>query len=39
MNLVKILKDYPKGTKLYSTIYGIVELNCVEDNNRTVMLV
>lgn len=39
MNLVEILKNCSKGTKLYSTIYGIVELNCVEDNNRTVMLV
>ena len=26
LNLVEILKDYPKGTKLYSTIYGDVEL-------------
>ena len=26
LNLVKILKDCPKGTKLYSTIYGDVEL-------------
>lgn len=26
LNLVEILKDCPKGTKLYSTIYGEVEL-------------
>ena len=26
LNLTKILKDCPKGTKLYSTIYGDVEL-------------
>lgn len=27
LSLVEILKDCPKGTKLYSTIYGEVELN------------
>ena len=26
LNLAEILKDCPKGTKLYSTIYGDVEL-------------
>lgn len=26
LNLVEILKDCPKGTKLYSTLYGDVEL-------------
>ena len=26
LNLVEILKDCPKGTKLYSTIYGDIEL-------------
>ena len=26
LNLVDILKDCPQGTKLYSTIYGEVEL-------------
>lgn len=26
LNLVKILKDCPKGTKLYSTVFGEVEL-------------
>lgn len=29
MNLVKILKDCPKGTKLYSPIFGEVELEDV----------
>ena len=27
LNLVEILKDCPKGTKLYSTIYGDVKFN------------
>ena len=26
LDLVKILKDCPRGTKLYSTVYGEVEL-------------
>lgn len=30
LNLVEILKDCPKGTKLYSTIFGEVELDKVE---------
>lgn len=29
LNLIEILKDCPKGTKLYSTIFGEVELNYV----------
>ena len=35
LNLAKILKDCPKGTKLYSTIYGDVELVrvYVDDNS------
>ena len=36
LNLVEILKDCPKGTKLYSTVYGDVEFisiaNCCLDN-------
>lgn len=32
MNIAKILKDAPKGTKLYSTVYGDVEL--LEVNNK-----
>ena len=27
LNLVEILKDCPKGTKLYSTVYGDVEFD------------
>ena len=33
LNLVEILKDCPKGTKLYSTVFGEVELSEVSDNN------
>ena len=32
MNLVEILKDCPKGTKLYSTIHGEVEFNGISNN-------
>lgn len=31
LDLVKILKDCPRGTKLYSTIHGEVPLNYVSD--------
>lgn len=34
LNLVKILKDCPKGTKLYSTIHGEVEFNGINNNNN-----
>ena len=30
LNLVEILKDCPKGTKLYSTVYGEVEYDRIE---------
>ena len=30
LNLVEILKDCPKGTKLYTTIYGEVELDKID---------
>ena len=33
LNLVEILKDYPKGTKLYSPVYGDVELVDVSQDN------
>ena len=33
LDLVKILKDCPKGTKLYSTIHGEVVLNLVDDTD------
>ena len=32
LNLVEILKDCPKGTKLYSTIHGEVEFNGISNN-------
>ena len=30
LNLIEILKDCPKGTKLYSTVYGDVEFDCIK---------
>lgn len=33
LNLVEILKDCPRGTKLYSTIHGEVELNRIVIND------
>ena len=33
LNLVEILKDCPKGTKLYSTIFGEIEFGFIEDNS------
>ena len=32
LNLVEILKDYPIGTKLYSTIHGDVKLELIDDH-------
>ena len=32
LNLVEILKDCPKGTKLYSTIYGDVTFELIDEN-------
>lgn len=32
MNIAEILRDCPKGTKLYSSLYGEVELVKVKDN-------
>lgn len=34
LNLVEILKDCPKGTKLYSTIYGEVEFDGIENGSE-----
>ena len=36
LNLVEILKDCPKGTKLYSTVFGEVELEKInnDDNDK-----
>lgn len=34
LNLVEILKNCPKGTKLYSTIYGEVKLYSIEEKHQ-----
>ena len=34
IDLTKILKDCPKGTKLYSTIFGEVEFEHIETDFR-----
>ena len=34
LNLVEILKDCPKGTKLYSLIYGYVELERISNDEN-----
>ena len=34
LNLVEILKDCPRGTKLYSLIYGDVELEKISDDEN-----
>lgn len=40
LNLVEILKDCPKGTKLYSTIYGEVEFDgIINESEYTVKYV
>ena len=36
LNLEEILKDCPKGTKLYSTIFGEVELYKVDKHNNKI---
>ena len=33
LNLVEILKDCPRGTKLYSTVFGEVKFGFIEDNS------
>lgn len=33
IDLTKILKDCPKGTKLYSTIFGDVKFCCIDEND------
>lgn len=33
-NLIEILKDCPRGTKLYSTIFGIVEFEKIRTDNN-----
>ena len=34
LNLVEILKDCPKGTKLYSTVHGEVEFNGINESDK-----
>lgn len=34
LNLVEILKDCPKGTKLYSSVFGSVELGHVANSSK-----
>ena len=38
LNLVEILKDCPKGIKLYSTIYGDVEFIHIENNEYPIVV-
>lgn len=38
INIAELLKDCPKGTKLYSTVLGEVELKEVKDNGRSVCI-
>jgi hypothetical protein len=38
INIAELLKGCPKGTKLYSTIFGEVELKEVKDNGRSVCI-
>ena len=39
LNLVEILKDCPKGTKLYSTVYGDVEFYKIDlDSDSTLKI-
>lgn len=35
LNLVEILKDCPRGTKLYSTMYGEVEFEHIQTDYNT----
>lgn len=37
IDLTQILKDCPKGTKLYSPIFGEVEFECVNNSCGTIM--
>lgn len=39
LNLVEILKDCPKGTKLYSSVLGEVELEGVTDSVKYPIIV
>ena len=39
LNLVEILKDCPKGTKLYSTVYGEVEFDRINKGEDSVKFI
>ena len=39
LNLVEILKDCPKGTKLYSTVYGDVEFDRINKGEDSVKFI
>ena len=39
LNLEKILKYCPKGTKLYSTVFGEVELEEIKENSKYPIMV
>ena len=39
LNLVEILKGCPKGTKLYSTIYGEVEFDGIDKEKNTYSII
>ena len=39
LNLVEILKDCPKGTKLYSTVYGEVKFDCINKGEDSVKFI
>ena len=39
LNLVDILKDCPKGTKLYSTMYGDVEFESINEDKSHPIIV
>lgn len=34
LNLIEILKDYPKGIKLYSSVFGEVKFDCVKEREE-----
>lgn len=38
LNLVEILKDCPEGTKLYSTVFGEVEFESINDIIRPIVV-
>lgn len=39
LNLIEILKDCPKGTKLYTTIYGDVEFESINEDKSHPIIV